>query len=322
MTLRDRLKHSRPREVPVSPPDAGSSCPECGKGRLVIDESHGEVCCDQCGLVVAENLIDSGPDWRSFAGDARSNAERASPLTPMQHDYGFGSVMWGRTDAHGKSVQPSNLPQLKRMQKWDRRSKFKRGTERNLATALSEIRRMATSTDAPRTVQESAGRFYRTATEKNLIRGRSIDSVAAACLYAALRSHGVPRSLEEIASVSKVDRREIGRVYKVIAHELGIALAPVSPEAYVPRFSSRLRLKPETEGRAMEFVRQALLAERVSGKDPKSVAAAAIYVASILAGEPRTQRDVSEATGVTEVTIRNRYKELVTALGVEFDFAA
>lgn len=285
-----------------------------------MDAARAEVSCDTCGLVVQENMIDSGPDWRSFADSGKASQERAAPLSNLQHDYGFGTVMWGNTDAHGRSVQSSNMPQLKRMQKWDRRSKFRRGTERNLATALTEIRRMAGSLDVPKSVQEIAGRYYRSAAEKNLIRGRSIDSVAAASLYAALRMSGVPRSLEEIAAVSKVDRREIGRVYKVVAHELGLTLAPVTPQSYIPRFASRLRIKPETEALSLNFVKEAVLREVVSGKDPKSVAAAALYIACILKGEPRTQRDVSEATGVTEVTIRNRYKELVTALGITFDF--
>ena len=302
--------------------EAGESCPECRVGRLVLDRARGEVACDQCGLVVSEGLIDQGPDWRSFSDDAGGSRERASPLSNLQHDYGFGTVMWGSTDAHGRRVGNANMPQLKRMQKWDRRSKFRRGVERNLATALSEIRRMASSMDVPKNVQEVAGKYYRAASEKNLIRGRSIDSVAAASLYAALRTSGIPRSLEEIADVSKVDRREIGRVYKVVAHELGLTLAPVAPQSYVPRFASRLRLKPETEAFALNFVKEAVLREVVSGKDPKSVAAAALYVACILRGEPRTQRDVSEATGVTEVTIRNRYKELVAALGITFDFSS
>ena len=300
--------------------EAGGNCPECKKGRLVVDPARGEIACDNCGLVVEENLIDHGPDWRSFADSARASGERAAPLSNLQHDYGFGTVMWGSTDAHGRSVGAGNLPQLKRMQKWDRRSKFKRGTERNLATALTEIRRMASSLDVPKSVQEVAGRYYRGAAERNLIRGRSIDSVAAASLYAALRTSGIPRSLEEIAEVSKADRREIGRVYKVVAHELGLSLAPVTPESYIPRFASRLRLAPTTEALALNFVKEAVLREVVSGKDPKSVAAAALYIACILKGETRTQRDVSEATGVTEVTIRNRYKELVAALGITFDF--
>lgn len=302
--------------------ESGETCPECGKGRLVLDAARAEVACDLCGLVTDESIIDAGPDWRSFPGEGRASNERASPLSPMQHDYGFGTVMWGRTDAHGKPITSGSMPQLKRMQKWDRRAKFRRGTERNLATALSEIRRMAGVLEVPRSTQEAAGRFYRQATEKNLIRGRSIDSVAAACLYAALRTQGIPRSLEEIAAVSKVDRREIGRVYKVVAHALKLTLAPVTPEAYVPRFSSRLRLSPTTEAKAMAFVRDAVRAEVTSGKDPKSMAAAALYIASILHGEPRTQRDVSEATGVTEVTIRNRYKELVSSLGITFDFTS
>jgi transcription initiation factor TFIIB len=290
-------------------------------GRLVLDPARAEVTCDRCGLVTGESMIDAGPDWRSFADDPRgASPERAAPLSNLQHDYGFGTVMWGNTDAHGRSVASNNMPQLKRMQKWDRRSKFRRGTERNLATALTEIRRMASALDVPRGTQEVAGRYYRSAAEKNLIRGRSIDSVSAACLYAALRTNGVPRSLEEIAEVSKVDRREIGRVYKVVSHALGLTLAPVTPQSYIPRFASRLQLKPETEALSLAFVKQALLAEVVSGKDPKSVAAAALYISCILKGEPRTQRDVSEATGVTEVTIRNRYKELVSALGITFDF--
>lgn len=307
-----------------SPPtsEAGSGCPECKEGRLVLDRARGEVSCERCGLVASENMIDEGPDWRSFSGEGKPSGERAAPLSNMQHDYGFGTVMWGRTDAHGRSVSSNNMPQLRRMQKWDRRSKFRRGTERNLATALTEIRRMAGVLEVPRSVQEVAGRYYRQATERNLIRGRSIDAVAAASLYAALRTSGVPRSLEEIAEVARVGRREIGRVYKVVAQELGLTLAPVSPESYIPRFASRLRLKPETEALALRFVKQAVQREVVSGKDPKSVAAAALYIACILQGEPRTQRDVSEATGVTEVTIRNRYKELVSALGISFDFNA
>jgi transcription initiation factor TFIIB len=300
---------------------SGERCPECKVGRLVLDPMRAEVACDNCGLVTSESIIDQGPDWRAFSDEGRASQERAAPLTSLQHDYGMGTVMWGQTDAHGRRVGVNNLPQLKRMQKWDRRSKFRRGVERNLATALSEIRRMSAALDVPKSVQEVAGKYYRQASEKNLIRGRSIDSVAASSLYAALRTSGIPRSLEEIAEVSRVDRREIGRVYKVLAHELGLTLAPVSPQSYIPRFSSRLRLDPKTEALALSFVKEAVQREVVSGKDPKSVAAAALYIACILKGEPRTQRDVSEATGVTEVTIRNRYKELVTALGITFDFS-
>jgi transcription initiation factor TFIIB len=300
-----------------------NACPECGTGRLRLDSSRAEVHCENCGIVVEENLLDSGPEWRAFDHEDRRDKERAgAPLSILQHDLGLGTVMWGRTDAHGKSIAAGDMSRLRRMQKWDRRARFKRGAERNLAHALSELKRMGGALDVPKSVQEEAARIYREAAGRNLIRGRSIDSVAAAALYAAMRGKGVPRSLEEIAAVSKAKKREIGRVYKVVSSELSLTLKPVSPTSFIPRFASRLKLTNTTEAQALDLVRRAAEAEIVSGKDPKSVAAGAIYIASVLAGEPRTQKDVSEASNVTEVTIRNRYKELITALKLDFDFSA
>jgi transcription initiation factor TFIIB len=295
-------------------------CPECGSTRIVQDFARGEVACENCGIVLEDQIIDTGPDWRAFDAEQRRSKERVGgPLTVLQHDLGLGTVMWGRTDAHGKSIRGTDLGRIRRMQRWDRRSRFKRGAERNLAHALTEIRRMGTALDAPRIVMEDAATFYRQAAGRNLIRGRSIDSVAAACLYAALRGQGVPRSLEEIAQVSKASKREVGRVYKVVASELRLSMAPVTPAAFIARFGSRLNLSNEVQAKALDLVRGAVEREVVSGKDPKSIAAGAIYIASVLLGEPRTQKDVSEASGVTEVTIRNRYKELVQALELAFE---
>ncbi len=297
-------------------------CPECN-GWLVQDFGRGEVHCGTCGIVVEDSIIDSGPDWRAFDSEQRESKERTgAPLSVMQHDLGLGTVMWGRTDAHGRSLPPKEATKIRRMQKWDRRARFKRGAERNLASALTEIRRMGTGLSVPKPVLEDAATYYRQAAQKNLIRGRSIDSVAAASLYAAMRKGGVPRSLEEIADVARVGKREIGRVYKVLASELRLSLSPVSPASFIPRFASRLELPSETESYANDLVAKAIQAEVTSGKDPKSVAAGAIYIASVLSGKPRTQRDVSEASGVTEVTVRNRYKELVEALKIGFDFGS
>jgi transcription initiation factor TFIIB len=309
-------------EVEAETSPTTDACPECGSGRIVADFSRGEVHCENCGAVLEDRLVDTGPDWRAFDAEQRGAKERTgAPLSVLQHDLGLGTVMWGRTDAHGRSIRGSEMGKIRRLQKWDRRSRFKRGAERNLAHALSEIRRMGTALDAPKPVLEDAATLYRQAATKNLIRGRSIDSVAAACLYASMRRKGVPRSLEELSTVSKAAKREIGRVYKVVASELGLSMTPVAPNAFIPRFASRLKVSQAVEAKALEVVRGATDAEVVSGKDPKSIAAGAIYIASVLVGEPRTQKEVSEASGVTEVTIRNRYKELVEALHLQFDFA-
>jgi transcription initiation factor TFIIB len=190
-------------------------------------------------------------------------------------------------------------------------------TERNLAFALSELDRMASALGLPRNVRETAAVVYRDAVDKNLIRGRSIEGVAAAALYAACRQCNVPRTLDEIAEVSRVSRKEIGRTYRFISRELGLKLLPTSPIDYVPRFCSGLTLKGEVQSRAVEILRQAGERELTSGRGPTGVAAAAIYISSILGGERRTQREVAEVAGVTEVTIRNRYKELAEKLDIE-----
>jgi transcription initiation factor TFIIB len=158
---------------------------------------------------------------------------------------------------------------------------------------------------------------YRDAVDKNLIRGRSVEGVAATALYAACRQCSVPRTLDEIAEVSRVSRKEIGRTYRFVSRELGLKLLPTSPIDYVPRFCSGLTLNCEVQSRTIKILRQAGERELTSGKGPTGVAAAAIYISSILGGERRTQREVAEVAGVTEVTIRNRYKELAEKLDIE-----
>ena len=210
-----------------------------------------------------------------------------------------------------------NRAQLFRLRKWQRRIRISNATERNLAFALSELDRMASALGLPKSVRETAAVIYRKAVDKNLIRGRSIEGVVAAALYAACRQAGVPRTLDEIATFSRVDRKEIGRTYRFIARELGLKLMPTSPADYVPRFCAALGLSGDVQKKAIEIIKKAEERELTSGRGPTGVAAAAIYIASILLGERRTQREVAEVAGVTEVTIRNRYKELAEKLGIE-----
>ena len=158
---------------------------------------------------------------------------------------------------------------------------------------------------------------YRRAVEKGLIRGRSIEGVTAASIYAACRQCKVPRTLDEIANSSKLNRKEIGRTYRYISRELGISLSPTTPIDYVPRFGSELNLKGEVQSKAIEILKKAMEKELTSGRGPTGIAAAAIYIASVLLGERRTQREVADVAGITEVTIRNRYKELAEALDIE-----
>ena len=293
-----------------------NACPECGT-LLVRDEKHGETLCPKCGLVATENEIDYGPDWRSFEGD-RSGSRVGAPRTELLHDYGL-STPFNRSnkDAHGRRIPAKRHYEMARMRRLHSRSAFKTGADRNIARAITYIQGIADRMGIGQPVTEQAVRLYRKATEADLIRGRSIDAMAAAALYGASRLAGYPRNPDEMAEASGVDRRTLLRCHRVLVTKL--RLRPTSPHAtdFLARLASDLQLPPAVESHARDMLKRADDAGVTSGRSPTGLAASAIYVASHEKGHPRTQKKVSEVSGVTEVTIRNRSRELVALLGMQ-----
>jgi transcription initiation factor TFIIB len=171
----------------------------------------------------------------------------------------------------------------------------------------------------PRSIREQAGMLYRKAAKENLIRGRSVEAVVAATVYAACRLAGRPRTLDELSKVSGITRRDIGRTYRFVVRELKLKMIVPTPLTYVTRFCSQLKVSQEVKKKANEILKETIERELTSGRGPVGVAAAAIYIAAVLCDEKRTQKEVADVAGVTEVTIRNRYKELVERLDIVFE---
>ncbi|RKD95866.1 transcription initiation factor IIB [Halopiger aswanensis] len=293
-------------------------CTECNSDNLVRSGDQRELVCEDCGLVVEESNIDRGPEWRAFNHSERQSKSRVgAPTTQAMHDKGLTTqIDWKNTDAYGRSLSADKRSQMRRLRKWQERIRTKDAGERNLQSALSEIDRMSSALGIPRSVREVASVVYRRALSEDLIRGRSIEGVATGCLYAACRQEGIPRSLEEVAEVSRVERKEIGRTYRYVAQELSLELKPVDPQEYVPRFCSELDLSEEVTAKTREIIQVTAEKGLLSGKSPTGYAAAAIYAASLLCNEKKTQREVAEVAQVTEVTIRNRYQEQIEAMGI------
>jgi transcription initiation factor TFIIB len=293
-------------------------CPECGSTHLSKDYSRAELVCEDCGLVIDEAFIDHGPEWRAFDSEQREKRARTgAPMTYTIHDKGLSTMIsWQNRDSYGKSIPTRNRAQLYRLRKWQRRVRISDATERSLALALSALDRMSSGLGLPRAVRETSAMIYRKATLKNLIRGRSIEGVAAASLYAACRQCHVPRTLDEIGRVAHMSRKEIGRNYRYVARELELKLMPTTPRDYISRFCSELKLSADVQAKTMEILKEAADKELTSGRGPTGIAAASLYIASVLCGERRTQREVADVAGVTEVTIRNRYKELAEKLDI------
>jgi len=290
------------------------TCPEC-EGQLVHDEERAETVCSDCGLVVEEGGIDPGPEWRAF--DAKEKDEKSrvgAPTTTMMHDKGLSTnIGWQDKDAYGNSLSARQREKMQRLRTWNERFRTRNSKERNLKQALGEIDRMASALGLPENVRETASVIYRRALDDDLLPGRSIEGVATAALYAAARQAGTPRSLDEISGVSRVDKMELTRTYRYIVRQLGLEVQPADPVSYLPRFTSDLDLSEEAERQARELLESAKDDGVHSGKSPVGLAAASIYAAALLTNEKVTQSQVSSVTDVSEVTIRNRYKELLAA---------
>lgn len=293
-----------------------NKCPECGSESFATDQKRAEMVCSKCGLIVEERQIDTSQEWRAFDYEQRKKRDRAgSFLTYTRHDKGLSTSIGDQGYADLYRLTPSKRASFYRLKRWHRQ--VSTATERNLRYALSELDRISSVLGLPKNIRETTALIYRRAVIKGLVRGRSMESVVAAALYAACRKHNVPRTLDEIAEASTVKKREIGRTYRFITRELKIKLLPTSPIDYISRFSSELKLPPLVQEKAISILKKAQGKDLVSGRGPTGVAAASIYVASALLNERRTQREVAEVAGVTEVTIRNRYKELIEKLGIE-----
>jgi transcription initiation factor TFIIB len=298
----------------TSETESTTTCPECG-GKLVTDTEHGETVCGDCGLVVEEDEIDRGPEWRAFDASERDEKSRVgAPTTNMMHDKGLSTnIGWQDKDAYGRSLSSSQRQKMQRLRTWNERFRTRDSKERNLKQALGEIDRMASALGLPKNVRETASVIYRRALDEDLLPGRSIEGVATAALYAAARQANTPRSIDEMITVSRVGEMEMTRTYRYIVRELNLEIQPADPESYVPRFASDLDLSDETERRARELLDSARETGLISGKSPVGLAAAAVYAASLLTNEKVTQSEVSEVASISEVTIRNRYTELLEA---------
>jgi len=293
-------------------------CPECGSTHLIRNYERGEMVCADCGLVITEKIVDSGPEWRAFTPEERQKRSRVgSPTTLTIHDKGLSTVIdWRDKDAMGKKLEPKRRIEVIRWRKWQIRARVHSSIDRNLAQAMSELDRISAQLSLPKTVKEEAAMIYRKAVEKGLVRGRSIEAVMAASIYAACRTQKIPRTIEEIAKYTRSGRKEVARCYRLILKEINIRIPLADAETFVPRIASELGLSGSVQSKAIEIIRKAKEMVLTVGKDPAGLAAAAVYIASLMENEKRTQKEIARAAKVTEVTVRNRYKELVKKLKI------
>jgi transcription initiation factor TFIIB len=294
------------------------TCPECASKNLIHDYDIGETICGDCGLVVYEQTMDKGPEWRAFTSQEKTSRSRVgSPTSYSIHDKGLStSISQVDRDAFGRKLPVSTRLQMWRLRKWQIRSRVHSSVDRNLAQAMSELERLSSKISISTPIKEKASIVYRRALDKGLVRGRSINSIVAASLYAACRKSGAPRSLREITEASLVNKKDVARCYRLLLQELDFHMPMSDPLTYISKIAEKNRISGKTQGTAITILAEARRRRFAAGKDPMGMAAAALYIACLQNSEKVTQKEIADSAGVTEVTVRNRYKALKNQLNL------
>jgi len=286
---------------------AGPKCPACGGKKMVTDQNTGELFCGKCGFVVTDKIADTGAEWRSFTNDESSRARTGAGTSLTMHDMGLSTVIGtANKDATGKPLSSGVKSSIERLRTWDSRTQAHSSADRNLRQALNEMGKLKDKLALTNAVIEKAAYIYRKSMERKLVRGRSIQGLVAACIYAACRDTETPRTLVDIAKGINIRRKDVARCYRLIYRELELKMPVVDPVKGVSRIASIAGLGEKSKRKAIAILNEAKRTGIVAGKDPMGIAAAALYLACISTGETKSQKDISIASGVTEVTIRNR----------------
>jgi transcription initiation factor TFIIB len=291
-------------------------CTLCKSGQTVTDPESGEVICRNCGLVLSDRAQESRPEWRAFTSDEANDRSRTGiPRSLARHDMGLSTVI-GRTDrdASGRTLDVAMRTTMGRLRAWDFRTQAHSPTDRNLRQAFSELDRLKDKLGVSEAVIEKTAYVYRKAQERGLVRGRTISATVGAALYIACRESGASRTLKDIAAIGNIKRKDLARIYRLVVMELDLKIPLVDPMKCIVKVANKANLSERTKRIAMGIMKNVTKSGISAGKDPMGLAASVLYLACINTGESRTQTDIAEAAGVTEVTVRNRYKNLKSQL--------
>ena len=294
-------------------------CSTCNNDQTsVTDLESGEIICRNCGMVMLDNIQETRPEWRSFttSDDANNTRSRTGmPTSLARHDKGLATMI-GRAnkDASGQVLDAAMRTTMERLRTWDFRTQAHTSTDRNLRQAFSELDRLKDKLGLPDSVIEKTAYIYRKVQERGLVRGRSISAILAAVIYIACREMGFPRILKDITAISNIKHRYVAQAYRLLIIELDLKIPLLDPIKCIIRIANNAKISEKTRRQAINIMHDIIKKEISAGKDPMGLAAAVVYLSCLKTDEKKIQRYIADAAGVTEVTLRNRYKNIISQL--------
>jgi transcription initiation factor TFIIB len=289
-------------------------CSACSIGRPITDHESGEIICSNCGFVFSDRAQESRAEWRTFSSESNSERVRVgSPISLARHDMGLATII-GRTNnsSSGQKLDPSTHSMIQRLRTWDFRTQLHTTADRNLVQAFNELARVKGKLGLSDAILEKTAYIYRKAQEKRLTRGRSVSAILAAAMYIACREMGASRTLADIAATADVKRKAISRSHRTLVNKLDIKVPPVDLVKCIAKIANKVNIDEKTKRMAIYTIMDLIDKEIPAGKSPMGLAATVLYICCLRNDKNITQRSIAEAAGVTEVTIRNRIKDLRT----------
>ncbi|MFW9898354.1 MAG: transcription initiation factor IIB family protein [Candidatus Thorarchaeota archaeon] len=283
-------------------------CPECG-GLIQNFQERGETVCKQCGLIVFERGLDiSHSGIRAYTKQEKDRKERTGcPISILMPDIGLSTII-DRTKIKN--------PDLRRAAKWNTHMTWEK---RNMLIAITELKRIGSNLNFPERVKKAAVRLYKEVFKRKLLRGRSINGMVAACSYFICKEERIPITLQEILDEASINSNIVKKCYKILVRELNLKSPHIDPISLIPRYCADLGLTINVEKEAINVLKRFIQKTSICGKDPKGLCAGSIYLVAKLKNRRVSQKEISQVIGVTEVTLRSRYKELLKSLRFNFN---
>jgi transcription initiation factor TFIIB len=286
-------------------------CCICNSGRQVTDLESGEIVCNNCGLVSPDKAVESRAEWRTFDSENKGRQRVGSPSSLAFHDMGLSTIIGkANKDSAGRNLDASMNYRMQRLRTWDARTRAHAAGQRNLMRAFRELERLKDKLGLSDAIVQKTAYIYRKAQDRRLIRGRSTSSILAAAIYIACREMGAQRTLGDVTKIADVKRKDLSRSYRLLIRELDIKVPLADPMKCIIKIANRAKLSEKTRRMAMSIMNELVQKEISAGKDPMGLAATVLYLSCLTNGEAITQREIAEAAGVTEVTVRNRFYDL------------
>jgi transcription initiation factor TFIIB len=297
-----------------TPPSA--ICPVCKSDLLIItDPESGEDICKKCGMIVSDKVQDiNRPEWHNTFDIVEINNRRSRtgiPTSLARYDMGLSTII-GRTDrdASGRKIDAAMHATMQRLRTWDSRAHIRTSSDISLIQAFNELDILKDKLALPDAVVEKSAYIYRKAKSNGLTRGRTISGLIAASVYAACREMSTPRTLKDIAAAANISHKHIAKVYRLLLIELDIKVPLVDEIKCIAKVANKANLSEKTKRQAIRIMDEVIENEISAGKNPMGFAATILYLSCLRTGENKTKTDIAKAAGVTEVTLRNRFKEL------------